>query len=382
MASYSPDNDTRIPNESGNDTSDYAPIPNADAQVNDDPYDYIADEYGSIEKVLKTEKEKEPKIEDIDQTNFNSSKTSEVKDQEGDPNTNASTDSPDLNKTPDMGIFPESFKKPEFRTQKEALEFYEKNYKELLEYPTKPEFIEKIANDYENVLLAREKNVEQLKNIDTALKGNPTVLFKQLFGIELERFGIDSKYDDGEKESILNTEMQNLYGKDWQSKIVEAELQQPGTLSYNMQRNFQNIKGQIDEHNKQADQLYEAIQPPSPESEQKTIDDQYNQHFKGQLDREEYNEFINDFKGWKYDMRDMHYAMNREKYQQAAYDKGVQDGKKSLTKEISKIGERITPESEKEKKEQRVYQERPDKEITLSDIYKKKVINDYFTYDN
>lgn len=260
----------------------------------------------------------------------------------------------------------DELKPKQFKSQKEELAFYRNNYPNLIEQTKNEKFIKHFADEYQDHLIAREKNVEELKVVTEALKGqNGKTLAKLFFNDALVKEGYNTKIDTREAREFIEQELAAKYGADWQSKYDPEDELDASTLSGKIFRERTKLINAFSEHNNKVQPIQDTV---TDEQRQAIIDKDYEEHFKPyNMSKEDYDAYVSQAREYlpKMNMMDLYKTMNFDAFVEDAYNKGIEEGKKSVTKEIERAGGKPMTNYYSKDVEEKV----ADKKFSLEDLY-------------
>lgn len=234
-----------------------------------------------------------------------------------------------------------------FESVEEERDFYKKNFTKYKDTASNPEVI---ATKYEEELLAKEKDVEELKALRDALKGQPDAFVKMRFKEQLVKGGYDHRLSEQEQVKIIDTEMSKIWGNNYRDIFDPEDQDVPGTLSYNMVQKQNEILNGISKYNEVPQQ--EQVQQIDPEEARKTVHESLS---KVGVKDENIDRFIEDLK--TSDLLNDPVKLYKAVYADKLYSKKIaqarEEGRKEALAQISKAGNKPVEEQDdsKEKKE-------------------------------
>lgn len=241
----------------------------------------------------------------------------------------------------------------------EKLNWYETNYPKAFTHLTDNEkFIEEYANAHKEILLSNEKDVEQLKAIDQALK-NPelgSALIKFYFPDAMLNENLNPILNTQEVKSLIALATEKQFGKNYENLFDPDEANKKGTISYQVIQ-FQAQQKQAILEQQANLPTKEPVANVLSDEERKAIENkEYEQNFK-QLPRNEFDKFMNEIKNKNLSLQDIYKIHNFELYEKQAYQKGIEDGKKLVGKELTQI--------QKETMKNNIFNTKKTEELTL-----------------
>lgn len=231
-----------------------------------------------------------------------------------------------------------------FNSKKEELEWYRNKYEELLTFYSKKEFVDQFIKAYEEKLIEKEKNVETLKATAELLEGNPELALKLYAPHYLAKNNIDYELTTEDIYNIIDYNLKKEYGEDYQLHFKPEDKDKKGTLSYNMYRKQEKLLQQIQEYQEKQRQIAQQYRQPTQEEIQKMIEEEYEKDFKeAGYSKEDFNKFYEEVKKAipKLKLKDYHRILYFKDYLKEAYQKGLQDGKKDITKKLNTAKQKI-----------------------------------------
>jgi len=267
---------------------------------------------------------------------------------------------------------PDEFIPPdEFESESDELEFYRNNYARAFELHQTDEFKQDLLRAYDNELLKREQEVDKLVAIKEALNGDPTKAFKMYFPQGLKQFGHSPEFTLQEIDTYVDAKMAEEFGDNYRDAFMQEDLLRPSSLSSQMMRRKQELEGEYTEHNSNVQNMQVSQPQVSQEEMNAYIDNEYERHF-NDIPREDYNSFVDTIRDWKPSMADIYRAYNHEEYVLTAYQKGLEEGKRNIIREINNAGAR--PLEHKRDKDDSNYFDAPDERS----MFRKLAINKHY----
>lgn len=219
-----------------------------------------------------------------------------------------------------------------FETVEAERDFYKENFTKIKESTSNPE---DIATRYEEQLLSKEKDVEELKALRDALNGQPDALVKIRFKDALIKGGYDHRLTQEEQNNIIDTELRKSFGSNYRDVFDQEDAEVEGTLSYNMIKKQEELIGNIDSYNQKPQQ--EPQQQLDPEEGKKIIHESLS---KVGVKDENIDKFINELKTT--DLLNNPVKLYKAIYMKQIMDKRIrqakEEGRKEALAEISKVG--------------------------------------------
>lgn len=259
---------------------------------------------------------------------------------------------------PDDLIPPETFESPEKET-----EFYRDAYVKVLELHRSEEFVKSFVDAYEQQLIERSEEVEGLKAVNELFKGNPELAVKLYAPGYLVERGYDASFSENETNQLVSQALAKEFGKDYAAKYNPDEASDPDTLSGRMWTRQEAVIAEIKQRNTQIEKTAAQTAPPTPEEKQAFIDEQFKTQFEPQgFSRQDYDKFLNDaeVKSNSMTLADWHKVVEFEAYEKRAYQRGYNEGRKSLTDELTQSGKKMKPADEKPSERQAMKNSEPE----------------------
>jgi len=312
------------------------PTPDAYTDVSGD--DFV--EPGLIEP--EDEISEPAEVEDTDNVEPESANEDpENPDPEPDPNAEpeAETDI-DIVEVPDM--IPDDLVVPEtFEDETAELNWYRDNMGKVYNLFGSEEFKNNLINGYEEHLIAKEKDHEDLKAIKDAFEGNPEAAFKRFLPNALQSRGLNPNFTGEEIEKHIDEKLMEEFGENYKDLMITADLFKPTSMSSQIYERQKELANEFKESAKQA--LVEQSQQQSGgvdlEAFQKIVDEQYKEHFSG-VPAEDFNEFIQEISDREWTLVDYHNAHFFKEHIAEARQEGFDEGRKAVADEIKNAGGR------------------------------------------
>ena len=225
---------------------------------------------------------------------------------------------------PDELIIPEQFK-----NEKEELEWYKKNYVEALNV-VKHDTVKKfLVKEYREHLMQTEDDYLKIKAVKEAFDGNPRALFKMYFNQELESAGVSLNLSEADKNDIVARKLAEEFGDDYYAVYDPNKIHNPNSLSARIYKRNNEI---FEELNKTPEQSAPDLTP--------LIEEAYQQDF-SDMDREQYNAFIERAKSHQVSVKDLYNAINHDSLMESAYKEGLIAGRKEIAGELRPQGKKV-----------------------------------------
>lgn len=241
---------------------------------------------------------------------------------------------------PDELVAPE----PGTMSAEEELEWYRKNYIEALDRYKSEDFAEELKRSYTESLLQEDESIDEYRMVKDFLRGNPELAIKTYAPNFLISKGHDPRISEEQKNDLIAEQLAKEFGEDYQMVYNQDDANNPNTISGKMWKRNIDLSMTIDKHNEKISADWEAKQQAnSPEMLEKRLNIEYERDWKEQgFTKEEFTEFadkaINFLQSDRLSMSDIHMILNKQDYLDEMYEKGVKDGKKSMTKELERAG--------------------------------------------
>jgi len=260
---------------------------------------------------------------------------------------------------------PDEYKPGKFENTESELKFYRDNYNKIIDISKSKEFIENFADEYQDHLIARENNVNELKAISEAMKGTGgAVIAKMFFKDALQKEGYSAKIGKDEAEQFIADELARRYGADWEKNYKTIDELDASTLSGKIFREKSKLINAFTEQNNSIETPVSEI---SEEERQTKLNEEYIKSFKDKgMEKSEFDNFVIECREKLpgLSLMDYHQMIHFDDYVVTAYEKGLQEGREQLRKDIDKSGSRIASVNNP-------FPEKDDsKEFTIEDLYK------------
>lgn len=246
-------------------------------------------------------------------------------------------------KQEDEFVIPEKFNSVE-----EERDFYKENFNKVKESSQNPDVI---VSKYEEQLLAKEKDVEELKALRDALKGQPEAMIKIKFKDQLIKAGYDHRLTQEEQNEMIDKELRQSFGVNYREVFDQEDANIEGTVSNLMLKKQQEILDSIEQYNQRPAQ---QVQPQAdPEEARKLVHESLS---KVGVKDENINRFIDDLKTTDLinDPVKLYKAVYMDKILEQKVKQAREEGRKEALAEISKVGSKpVKDDEEKVKKKAR-----------------------------
>ena len=231
---------------------------------------------------------------------------------------------------PDDLIPPEKFDSTEAE-----LEWYKDNYVKSMELTKDPKFLDYVLSTYKEEL---DKLEEQ--SVERILADNNIVELKARYPQLLGKAGVDATFSEEDKIAAIDNHLKNTYGNNYKDKFDKTEAADPNSISGRMLAEQEKVINWVENRNQEIVQQLQQMKPPTQEEINQRLDNEYKEFADSNFTRDEFNEFYKEAQEYspKVNMKDMHRMMNFDDYMQEAYNKGMNEGRKSVGKEIEKVG--------------------------------------------
>lgn len=304
--------------------------------------DSDVEEEGTDDEPLTEDPEEETDNADTEDADYQEEEESDTEEEESDDEEVSDEESKEqVADYPDF--IEDDLKVPEFSSERKELAWYRDNYKRTFDVYKSEKFQKAVIDHYDDILINKEKDVEQLKAVKEVFNGNPDLALKIFAPEGLAQRGISSQLSDDEINQLIDSEMKKTFGNNYSSKYDKDELIDTNSLSSKMVSKMQEIKTQISEHQAKSEQLSERYRPLNEEEINQKLEDDYNEHFLGKMAREDYDSLVEELKGRPaLTMVDMHRLLRFDDYLDEAYRRGQEEGKKGVISSIKKAGKPLT----------------------------------------
>lgn len=239
---------------------------------------------------------------------------------------------------------PDEYLPPEkFESIEEETNFYRDSYGKLIKFMESDNLKEHLKSQIKIEPNINEEDIEEIEAVRTMLKeGEPTAVIKMFAPDYISKMGSSPILSENEKKDFVVNQLMNKFGKNYDTKYDENEAMEQGTLSYNMLQYQQELSSAIDEYNEANKVIAEQNQPLTQEEIQLKLNEQYEKDFKdNDWKEEEFHEFVNiaiDYASSdKITLADVHKIMYFDNYMDDMYKKGLEDGKRGITKDLSRL---------------------------------------------
>lgn len=240
---------------------------------------------------------------------------------------------------------PDELVTPEYEDPNDELEWYRNNYHKAFEHYKSPEFAKELLNSYEDALIEKEQNVQELKAIKEMLENNPEQVIRTYAPHYLQARGYNAQMTEDEIYSEVDNQLAAEFGSDYKEIYNPDAANDPKTISGKMLMRQQEIIAELEDRNNQI----ASYTPPTKEELEERLMNQYSdeEFDKSGYTLDEFTEFKDEAIHFVSNMtlRDVHYALYHDDYVDDAYKRGYADGKKGVVSEIERAGgRRLAPE--------------------------------------
>jgi len=230
---------------------------------------------------------------------------------------------------------PEDFLPPEdFKDDSEKIEFYENKYFDLIKYTKSEKFGKELAKTYKDTLLQAQQDVNELLELQKALKEDPSIAFKKYFNEDMAKQGYSPYIENEEASNYIKKQLANEFGTNWESAYDPSEASQEGTISNKI----------LQKHNAYVQELEQINQRNTPnrpvmtpEKIQAALDEEYKKYFEPTgMGKDEYTDFINEVKAGKVQVntKDLYLIRHQDEFKKYY----IEQGKKEALQNVSKSG--------------------------------------------
>jgi len=229
-------------------------------------------------------------------------------------------------------VIPESFESVE-----EEKDFYKTHF-ENSKSKFKDFNADNIIEKYEDQLIEKENDFEELKALRNMLKGKPDHYVKMRFKDQLEKAGYNSSLTVDESKTMIHEELVKSFGSNYGQIYDIDEAAEEGTISYNMLKKQNEIKEKIKEINSQKTE--QASAPVGdPEEAKKLINESLS---KAGLKENSINKFIEDLSSQGQELVNnpikMYKALYMDKIIEKERVKAFEEGRKEALADLKKVG--------------------------------------------
>lgn len=235
----------------------------------------------------------------------------------------------------------EEYKVPEkFETPEEELKFYKENFGKLKEEKLNPEVL---ATKYEDVLLEKEKSVEELKALRDMLNGSPDTYVKIRFKDQLAKNGYDYRITEEEAKNLIHNKLSETFGHNYSSIYDPDDTVNENSFSYKMLKMQEDILKEIDTFNQRTENGIPENQQPQYNEEEaiKTVKEELSKAGvkDGNIER-----FIKDLKTEAKELLNNPVRMYKALYMDKIIEKKIAQAKEEGRKEALKEFKNATSE--------------------------------------
>lgn len=330
------------------DTNDFlSGFNDSEVEDNDDNNDTNdADEDFLNESTETSEEEENDDTEDLQQDKDDDSQTSDKED--------AKEESEDVEETSESvedeefdynNIFKET-DKPEFKTKRDEYEYYKSNYEKLTTNLRSENFTKFISDKYKDALIKQEERYQHLKALDEAMQGNPETMAKLYFPDGIKAAGGDPRITTQEQYDLVDRQLKKEFGQNYKDYFNEEDANNNDTISGKM---FSRQTELIQELQAKNENLNNNSMTPE---QIKEIAYKQKEEQLPDMPTEEFDNLLETAKNFKLDLQSIEKIINFDKHIEKAHQKGIEEGKKKLAKNISNAGKQVKPEPTKKVNEE------------------------------
>ena len=247
---------------------------------------------------------------------------------------------------------PKEFHPKEFKDEREEADFYKKNYKEVLNYYSKDEFVQGLKEAYKNQLLESDQEVEKLKAVKSMFEEDPYLAMKVFAPEVLTQYGHSATFSDVEKQEYIQAALAKEFGEDYEDVFDENQANNPRSISGKMRAYANQLDTQINTENQRRYELAQKSRPLTPQEVQQELQQSYNQ-MKNEVTPEEYKKFTGWLTTTAKDLKvpDLYKLYKYEDKVKEAFEKGKLEGKKEIKNNIKNVNGQFVEPKQKVKQE-------------------------------
>lgn len=239
---------------------------------------------------------------------------------------------------PDDFLPPEEFESDEARAK-----FFEDNYGRLIQFAGSEEIADHYKGVYGKQPEQNNEEIAELKAIRSMVNDGNAEEFLKIYAPDyLANIGESPMFSEEDKTRFVVKKMQDEFGKNYQTKYDADEAGENGTVSQKMFDRQEELMKAIDDNNEANKNIAEQHKPVSQEQIDAKVNEQFENDFKdNDWSQEEFKEFVdiavNYAKEDNITLADVHKIMFFDGYIDDSYKRGLEDGRKGITKDIDKL---------------------------------------------
>lgn len=197
-----------------------------------------------------------------------------------------------------------------------------------------------IVNKYEDKLIEKEKNVEELRQLNDLINGKPEYFIKARFKNELKSAGYNPSLSEEDQAQYINDELTKVFGANYKNLYDPDEASDSSTLSYKMYKHQEHLMNEIENFNSDLVPQQGQAQPQGdPEEAKKFLEEGLT---KAGISEKSVNRFVEDFKTQGAELFNDPVKLYKAFYMDKIIEKKVaqakEEGRKEALAEIQKVG--------------------------------------------
>lgn len=252
-----------------------------------------------------------------------------------------------------------------FESTEEELSWLRERYGMVQQKLNSDEYYNQIFEKYEEQILKREQEAEEIINTHKALKSNPKEYVRQYFPEALAELGVSPVMSDDEIANKIKTDLAKEFGEDYEQMYNESDMApwKGKTLSRQIYERGNELHDIYSKQNARSKQIFDDYarkvangqNPISDEAIKDSIEKQYSEFEKIGVPRAEYDAFVEELKTKDITFLDLWKLRNYEKEIENARKQGIEEGRRGVTSNFTKAAQPASPrqaEPEKRKTEE------------------------------
>lgn len=285
-------------------------------------------------EVENTEVNDVEQTEEVDQQNYSEPENQEQTNNSEETVIENQEDDKDVYEIPDF--VPDSYIPPQaFDSEEDELDWYRENYGKVIDTYKTDEFVDFISNKYIDKFLELEQ-----QNIEKLIEDNKIYELKTKYPQFFKQIGISSEISEEEIADIVYDKLSKEFGENYAEIYDVDEAADKNSISGKMIARQEQIMAEIQQHNSQI----QTNKPMSKEDLITNLNIQYSQDFEPHgITKENYIKTLEfaQQKANDLSVKDFYKLQYFQEYIDDAYQRGLKDGKKNMTEELTKTGRRI-----------------------------------------
>lgn len=274
-------------------------------------------------------------------------------------------DHPDTSTAPEesnfVPIIDPTLKAPEqFESGEQELEWYKTQYNSMYNTLNSKELYDKIAENYKDLLLQQEQEVEKIKETYKALQSNPKDFIRQYYPETLSELGISPVKNTDEISSEVDAKLKQEFGEDYKNMYDPNDLApfKGDNFTRRVYDRGMEIHKQLSAENEKNKEILSTYTSKVAQGVNPVTEAQKNEYFESEfaklskqgVTKEEFDSFVKELESdafqptlelfWK--------LKNSDKLIAEAKQQGYEEGKKSIMQNVRKAATPVVSHTQKQ----------------------------------